>query len=231
MIRGLSFRVNAPVIQRQLLASQLSRNQTQNRVISTFWEASPFVTTNRSEPPLSSKSPENDSLSIRSHSSPYVPTQPACCLSSSQTDRYFSTQGKTILERPCFELPKKMLVDFRSSVHPVKFFPSYQRNFASSVKIEPAVEYGRIQHVGVLVSDASASKKFYMEVLCMQEESELSHVKLPFNCAFLRAGSSQIHLMEHSNPDSEEKRSEQSGRYVVLFFVFVFVFLNRLAMI
>lgn len=81
-----------------------------------------------------------------------------------------------------------------------------------------AVDYGRIQHAGVLVKDTVASKKFYMDVLGMLDETELRSSKLPFDGAFLKAGSSQIHLMELPNPDPEEGRPEHGGRYVSVLF-------------
>lgn len=76
------------------------------------------------------------------------------------------------------------------------------------------MQYGRIQHVGILVSDTVASKTFYTEVLGMLEDSELGQMKLPFNCAFLKAGNSQIHLMEHPSPDMEGNRQQLGARYV-----------------
>lgn len=76
------------------------------------------------------------------------------------------------------------------------------------------MQYGRIQHAGVLVKDTAASKKFYMEVLGMLDDSQLRNSKLPFKGAFLKAGSSQIHLMELPNPDPEEGRPDHGGRYV-----------------
>lgn len=74
------------------------------------------------------------------------------------------------------------------------------------------VEYGRIQHAGVLVRDTLASKKFYMDVLGMSDDTHMRSVKLPFEGAFVRAGESQIHLMELPNPDPLEGRPEHGGR-------------------
>lgn len=76
------------------------------------------------------------------------------------------------------------------------------------------VQYGRIQHAGVLVKDTTVSKKFYMDVFGMQDDDELRNPKLPFKGAFLKAGASQIHLMELPSPDPEEGRPEHGGRYV-----------------
>lgn len=77
---------------------------------------------------------------------------------------------------------------------------------------ESPIDYGRIQHAGLLVRDTLASKKFYMDVLGMSDDTELRNKKLPFDGAFLRAGSSQIHLMELPNPDPLEGRPEHGGR-------------------
>lgn len=74
------------------------------------------------------------------------------------------------------------------------------------------VHYGRIQHAGVLVKDTLVSKKFYMDVLGMLDDDALRNPKLPFKGAFLRAGASQIHLMELPSPDPEEGRPEHGGR-------------------
>lgn len=77
-----------------------------------------------------------------------------------------------------------------------------------------SVQYGRIQHAGVLVKDTHKSKEFYMQVLGMEDDTELRNPKLPFDGAFVRAGSSQIHLMELPNPDPLDGRPEHGGRYV-----------------
>lgn len=74
------------------------------------------------------------------------------------------------------------------------------------------VQYGRIQHAGVLVKDSAASKKFYMEVYGMEDEDSFRNPKLPFKGSFLKAGSSQIHLMELPSPDPETGRPEHGGR-------------------
>lgn len=75
-----------------------------------------------------------------------------------------------------------------------------------------AVQYGRIQHAGVLVKNTVESKKFYMDVFGMDDDTALRNTKLPFKGAFLRAGSSQIHLMELPNPDPLHGRPEHGGR-------------------
>lgn len=77
-----------------------------------------------------------------------------------------------------------------------------------------AVQYGRIQHAGVLVKDTATSKQFYMDVFGMQDDDELRNPKLPFKGSFLKAGSSQIHLMQLPNPDPLDGRPEHGGRYV-----------------
>ncbi|CAN0103012.1 unnamed protein product, partial [Pylaiella littoralis] len=74
-------------------------------------------------------------------------------------------------------------------------------------------EFGGIQHAGVLVSDTKASKEFYVKVLGFEDESTLRpHDKLPFDGAFVRAGATQIHLMELPNPDPIDGRPEHGGR-------------------
>jgi glyoxylase I family protein len=75
-----------------------------------------------------------------------------------------------------------------------------------------SIEYGGIQHVGVLVEDTVASKKFYMEVLGMADDHALRSPKLPFEGTFLRAGNSQIHLMELPNSNPKDGRPEHGGR-------------------
>lgn len=75
-----------------------------------------------------------------------------------------------------------------------------------------AIEYGGIQHVGVLVKDTEKSKKFYMEVLGMGDDHALRNPKLPFGGTFLRAGSSQVHLMELPIIDPTTGRPKHGGR-------------------
>lgn len=77
----------------------------------------------------------------------------------------------------------------------------------------PTIHFGEIQHAGMLVKDVVASKEFYMSVFGMSDDTH-KRGKLPFPGAFLRAGASQIHLMELPNPDPLENRAEHGGRYV-----------------
>ncbi|PXF45338.1 hypothetical protein BWQ96_04858 [Gracilariopsis chorda] len=86
------------------------------------------------------------------------------------------------------------------------------RMSASSPDAVPALSYGRIQHAGVLVRDTQVAKRFYMAVFGMADDDHLRNPKLPFNGAFLRAGASQIHLMELPSPDPLEGRPEHGGR-------------------
>lgn len=79
------------------------------------------------------------------------------------------------------------------------------------------IHYGRIQHAGVLVKDTAVSKKFYMDVFGMHDEDKLRNPKLPFKGSFLKAGSSQIHLMQLPSPDPEDGRPEHGGRCVAHF--------------
>lgn len=75
-----------------------------------------------------------------------------------------------------------------------------------------AIDYGRIQHAGILVKDTKRSKQFYMDVFGMADDDELRNPKLPFKGAFLRVGQSQIHLMELPIIDPLEGRPEHGGR-------------------
>ncbi len=75
-----------------------------------------------------------------------------------------------------------------------------------------AIQYHGIQHAGVLVDDTEKAKKFYMEVLGMTDDTHLRNAKLPFKGAFMKAGDSQIHLMEIQSMDPKEGRPEHGGR-------------------
>lgn len=75
-----------------------------------------------------------------------------------------------------------------------------------------SINYGRIQHAGVLVTDTEKSKEFYMKVYGMQDDDHLRNPKLPFKGSFMRAGSSQIHLMELPSPDPIMGRPIHGGR-------------------
>lgn len=80
---------------------------------------------------------------------------------------------------------------------------------------EGSLKFGGIQHAGVLVNDVVASKNYYMNVLGMEDDTEKRNPKLPFDGAFVRAGTSQIHLMRLPNPDPLHGRPEHGGRYVI----------------
>jgi hypothetical protein len=85
--------------------------------------------------------------------------------------------------------------------------------FESSPKtIASAIQYGHVQHVAVLVEDTAAAKRFYMEVLGMADDHALRNPKLPFDGTFLKAGNSQIHLMELPSVDPKTGRPEHGGR-------------------
>ncbi|CAM9842918.1 unnamed protein product [Chrysoparadoxa australica] len=74
------------------------------------------------------------------------------------------------------------------------------------------VQFGGLQHAGVLVSNTAKSKDFFINVLGFTDETEL-RPNLPFPGAFLRAGGQQIHLMELPNPaDPLDGRPEHGGR-------------------
>lgn len=72
--------------------------------------------------------------------------------------------------------------------------------------------FGGIQHAGVLVADTAASKAFYLEVFGFLDDTHLRPGSLPFDGAFVRCGSSQIHPMQLPNPDPTTGRPEHGGR-------------------
>jgi glyoxylase I family protein len=83
---------------------------------------------------------------------------------------------------------------------------------APSVASAPVIEYGHVQHVGLLVEDTAKAKRFYVEVLGMGDDHALRNAKLPFGGTFLRAGNSQIHLMELPSMDPKTGRPQHGGR-------------------
>lgn len=74
------------------------------------------------------------------------------------------------------------------------------------------VEYHGIQHAGMIVEDTQVAKKFYIDVFGMEDDSHTRNPKLSFKGAFMRAGNSQIHLMELPNPDPKQGRPDHGGR-------------------
>lgn len=75
-----------------------------------------------------------------------------------------------------------------------------------------AVDYGGIQHAGVLVSNTQRSLEFYTSVLGMGDDTQFRPSTLPFAGAFVRCGAHQLHLMELPNPDPVDGRPEHGGR-------------------
>lgn len=75
-----------------------------------------------------------------------------------------------------------------------------------------AVEFGGIQHAGVLVSDTARSLDFYTSVLGMGDDTRHRPGTLPFAGAFVRCGAHQLHLMELPNPDPVDGRPAHGGR-------------------
>jgi glyoxylase I family protein len=65
------------------------------------------------------------------------------------------------------------------------------------------VEYGGIEHVAVLVSDATRARAFYTEVLGMSDDPE-SASKLDVKGSAVRVGQQPIQLLELPNPDPLE---------------------------
>ncbi|KAJ1635841.1 Glyoxalase/Bleomycin resistance protein/Dihydroxybiphenyl dioxygenase [Pavlovales sp. CCMP2436] len=78
--------------------------------------------------------------------------------------------------------------------------------------VAAAVDYGGIQHAGVLVSDTAKSLAFYTEVLGMGDDTQYRPATLSFAGAFVRCGTHQLHLMELPNPDPTAGRPEHGGR-------------------
>lgn len=74
------------------------------------------------------------------------------------------------------------------------------------------IKYGAIQHIGLLVEDTAVARQFYLEVLGMVDDHDKRNPKLPFAGTFLRAGSSQIHLMELPTLNPKEGRPDHGGR-------------------
>lgn len=94
-----------------------------------------------------------------------------------------------------------------------------------------SLQYGGIQHAGILVKNVEESKKFLMELFDFTDDSYLRPTTLPFRGAFLKIGTllvfstvrlsyshthllgtNQIHLMELTNPDPTTGRPEHGGR-------------------
>lgn len=66
-----------------------------------------------------------------------------------------------------------------------------------------------IHHASLVVSDTTASLKFYRDVLGMQQTDRPD---LGFPGAWLQLGAQQIHLLELENPDPTTGRPEHGGR-------------------
>jgi glyoxylase I family protein len=85
-----------------------------------------------------------------------------------------------------------------------------------STSAPPSVQFGCVQHVGMLVENTELAKRFYVNVLGMADDHAQRNPNLPFGGTFLRAGSSQIHLMELPSVDPKIGRPEHGGRFVCL---------------
>jgi glyoxylase I family protein len=81
-----------------------------------------------------------------------------------------------------------------------RVFPNYLA--PSSPQANRMINWGGVPHVGVLVSDTEAARKFYCDVLGMVDENDLRPVKLPFPGLFLRCGEQQVHIMQCPSPDT-----------------------------
>lgn len=215
MIRELSFRIPVPVIQPRWPTSEPLNRMLQSRAASAIWKSLSHVPGHEVQTLHSAKPSVADTLRLKHFHSGNETLAPSTSqLPPLRTLTCASSQAELSSGRLHRLLPTTSLVTSRPSVPSVHVSSTRHRHFLSSSKMDSAVEYGCIQHVGILVSATTASKTFYTEVLGMVEDSELSQMKLPFNCAFLRAGSSQIHLMEHPAPDTEENRPQLGARYV-----------------
>ena len=108
------------------------------------------------------------------------------------------------------------VVCFVDAFLPPKLGHFYDALFSSSSEISSSemVEYGMVQHCGVLCSNLEKSLEFYLKVLKFTDETSKRPDTLPFRGAFLGIGKkgSQIHLMELSNPDPIDGRPPHAGR-------------------
>jgi glyoxylase I family protein len=101
-----------------------------------------------------------------------------------------------------------------ASVQSSFFSPALLRGLAPP-RAQPrcaAIQFGGIQHAGVIVSDTDASVRFYTQVLGMEDDTQYRPTTLPFRGAFVRAGAHQLHLMELPNPDPVSGRPQHGGR-------------------
>ena len=88
----------------------------------------------------------------------------------------------------------------------------YEKRSDSDEQSCEEVEYGGLHHCGVLVCDAELARRFYIDVFGFSDESFMRPTTLPYPGAFLKCGSSQIHLMQLSNPDADSSRPSYVGR-------------------
>eukprot|EP00188_Purpureofilum_apyrenoidigerum_P002689 Plantae.Rhodophyta-Purpureofilum_apyrenoidigerum.ctg2758.p1 GENE.Plantae.Rhodophyta-Purpureofilum_apyrenoidigerum.ctg2758~~Plantae.Rhodophyta-Purpureofilum_apyrenoidigerum.ctg2758.p1 ORF type:complete len:173 (-),score=28.09 Plantae.Rhodophyta-Purpureofilum_apyrenoidigerum.ctg2758:189-707(-) len=79
------------------------------------------------------------------------------------------------------------------------------------VGAEVSVEFGGIQHAGMIVENTQKALKFYTKVLGMVDDTA-TRPNLAFKGAFVRAGAQQVHLMELPNPDPKQGRPDHGGR-------------------
>jgi glyoxylase I family protein len=74
------------------------------------------------------------------------------------------------------------------------------------------VSYTGLHHCGILISNLEAFKKFFIDVLGMEDVSYLRPKTLPFPGAFIRVGVNQLHLMQLPNPDKDRVSAGYAGR-------------------
>ena len=71
------------------------------------------------------------------------------------------------------------------------------------------MEIRRLDHVSLLVKDAERSRRFYVQLLGMEEHPRPSNFNFPG--AWLRKGSAEIHLIGEDEPGRVDQ--VQSGEY------------------
>src|SRR5713226_4004865 len=96
-------------------------------------------------------------------------------------------------------------------------FCMYNRSTASCPKEDAPMEIRRLDHAALLVKDVERSRRFYGQVLGMEEVSRPSNFKFPG--AWFRKGRAEIHLIGEAEPDRVSqvqpgyRREEQSRGY------------------
>lgn len=87
-----------------------------------------------------------------------------------------------------------------------------RRLFCADSGVGGPIEYSQIHHVGLVVRDTEASRRFYKNILGMTDVTPHGKDKLPFDAAFLRAGQSQFHLMKASETEDSQIQHQNPAR-------------------